>query len=364
MNCHILYVVGQLRAGGLERQLYYLLHTMDRERYRSAVAVWRFREDDVYVSQLRQMGIPIYFPPPGVSGTGKLMWIRGLAKQVKPEVIHSYSFYTNFSSWCAAVETNAIAIGSVRSDFAWAMAESGSWLGRLCACWPRNQIFNSYTAAAAARRVRGPFVPRKLFVVRNGLDIERFAATALPKSGRRTIVAVGSLVQIKRWDRLLKAVYRLKQNGFDFLVKIAGEGPLRADLEAQAENLGVGDRVDFIGQRVDIPVLMAEATMLVHTSDSEGCPNVVMEAMASGRPVVATHVGDTASLVDDGKTGYIVGRTDDERLVERIEKLLKDPALCEAMGKAGRAKAERDFGLNQLVEQTLAAYRTAGWQRT
>jgi glycosyltransferase involved in cell wall biosynthesis len=177
-----------------------------------------------------------------------------------------------------------------------------------------------------------------------------------------TIVAVGSLLPVKRWDRLLKAVYRLRQNGFDFLVKIAGEGRLRGDLETQAEHLGVGDRVDFIGQRGDIPALMAEASILVHTSDSEGCPNVVMEAMACGRPVVATDVGDTASLVEDGKTGYVVGRADDESLVERIERLLKDPALRRQMGEAGRAKAERDFGLNRLVEETLAAYRIAGWQ--
>lgn len=362
MDCRILYVVGQLRAGGLERQLCYLLQAMDRERYRPAAAVWRFREDDLYVAHLRQMGVPIYFPPSGVSGAGKLQWIGQLAKQLKPEIIHSYSYYTNFGAWYACLGTNAVAVGSVRSDFTRAIADSGFFLGRFCARWPRVQIFNSFTAAEKAQGFPGPFVPKTTLVVRNGLDLERFATAPLPEGSRLTIVAVGSLMPVKRWDRLLKAVYRLQQNGFNPLVKVAGEGPLRADLETQAQHLGIGHRVDFIGQREDIPTLMAEATMLVHTSDSEGCPNVVMEAMACGRPVVATDVGDTASLVEDGKTGYVVGRADDQTLVERIEWLLKDPALRQEMGEAGRAKAERDFGLNRLVEQTLAAYRIAGWQ--
>jgi glycosyltransferase involved in cell wall biosynthesis len=87
-----------------------------------------------------------------------------------------------------------------------------------------------------------------------------------------------------------------------------------------------------------------------------------MEAMACGRAVVATDAGDIPSLVDDGNTGFVVRRGDDEALVNRMLRLVSDRDLCRRMGEAGRSKAEREFGLNRLVEETLAAYQAAGWE--
>lgn len=84
--------------------------------------------------------------------------------------------------------------------------------------------------------------------------------------------------------------------------------------------------------------------------------------MPYGRPVVATDVGDTRSPVEEGKTGYVVSRDDEDALVNRIGRLLKNAALREEMGEAGRARAEGDFGLNRLVDQTLLAYRGTGWK--
>jgi len=87
-----------------------------------------------------------------------------------------------------------------------------------------------------------------------------------------------------------------------------------------------------------------------------------MEAMACGRAVVATDAGDIPSLVDDGKTGFVVPRGDDTALVDRLEKLIVGRDLCKRMGEAGRAKAEREFGVDRLVSDTLAVYRAAGWE--
>ena len=169
---------------------------------------------------------------------------------------------------------------------------------------------------------------------------------------------------MKRWDRLLKAAHRLKQEGFEFAVKIAGDGPLRNSLSEQATELRIEEQVEFIGQTDNVPALLAESTLLAHTSDSEGCPNVVMEAMACGRPVVATDAGDTPTLVEDEKTGFVVRRGDDDVFASRIATLISDRSLSRQMGEAGRAKAEREFGLHRLVEQTLSAYRAAGWEST
>ena len=122
------------------------------------------------------------------------------------------------------------------------------------------------------------------------------------------------------------------------------------------------DRVEFVPHTNDIPGLLAQAAFLTHTADNEGCPNAVMEAMACGRAVVATEAGDVPRLVDDGITGFLVRQGDEALLAERMATLITDRGLCSRMGEAARQKAERDFGLDRLVRETLAAYRKAGWK--
>src|SRR5712692_7825573 len=131
MNCRLLYLVGQLRPGGLERQLYYLLRSTDRERYRPAEVVWNFSESDIYVPQIRALGVPLYSLSSALSATAKLRAFCRLVKQLEPEVVHSYSFYTNVGAAWAAWGTQAVAVGSVRSDFARAKKDAGLWLGKL-----------------------------------------------------------------------------------------------------------------------------------------------------------------------------------------------------------------------------------------
>lgn len=360
MDCRILYVVGQLRAGGLERQLCYLLEAMDRDYYRPELAVWNFSEDDYYVPHLRKL-VRIHFPPRRIPGLMKLKWIRSLARRLNPEVIHSYSFYTNFSASYAATGTDAITVGSLRSDFLRAIKESGTLLGWLCARWPRSQIVNSIVVAQSLSSFHRPFVPKQLFLVKNALDLHRFARTPFPNGSEFKLLGIGSLLEVKRWDRLLKAAYRLNQQGLDFVVKIVGDGPLRASLLDQAKALGLERRVEFIGQRDDIPTLLSKAALLVHTSDSEGRSNVIMEAMACGRPVVATDTGDTRYLVDDGRTGFVVPNGDEVALASSIATLINNRTLCVQMGEAARAKADREFALERIVTDTFGVYRALGW---
>jgi len=335
---------------------------MDRGCYRPAVAVWNFSEADVYVPKIRALNVPVYTFPNMPSAAAKLSAFRRLVKQLEPEVVHSYTFYTNFAAYWGVRGTQSVAVGSIRCDFTSDMKRSGLWLGRLSARWPRDQICNSSLAAETARGLRSPFVPRRLYVVRNGLDLELFRSSPPTAGGRLRIVGVGSLVPRKQWERLLTAALELKRKGFNFVVQIVGDGPLRGSLQHQAQVLGVADCVEFIGYSENIPGLLAEATFLVHTSDHEGYPNVVMEAMACGRAVVATDAGDVPSLVEDGKTGFVVPRGDEATLLARMVTLITDHTLCRQMGEAGRAKAERQFGLGRLVSETLTAYRAMGWK--
>jgi glycosyltransferase involved in cell wall biosynthesis len=275
-------------------------------------------------------------------------------------VIHSYSFYTNIAAWVAAQGTASIAIGSVRNSYTLDRREAGTVFGRLCARWPRDQIYNSFNAEREAKHSATIFRPRRIHVVTNGIDLERFYSRPHPERGY--VLAVGSMFAKKRWDRLIRAVAQLASRRLCPEVVHVGSGPLREELEALASNLHVEHQFRFLGARHDIPDLFAGAAFLVHTSENEGCPNVIMEAMACGRAVVATDAGDASYLIDDGKTGFVVSKEDGAALADRMATLLKDRELCRRMGDAGRTKAEQAFGIDRLMSETFAVYRAEGWK--
>ena len=105
VNYRVLYLIDQLGLGGSERQLYILLESMDRERYVPEVVVWNFREDDLYVSQMRALGVALHPLLSATSKVAKLRAFRRLVTQIKPEVVHSLTFYTNFAAWGATLGT-------------------------------------------------------------------------------------------------------------------------------------------------------------------------------------------------------------------------------------------------------------------
>jgi glycosyltransferase involved in cell wall biosynthesis len=336
---------------------------MDHARYRPAVVVWNFNPSDKYYWDIEALKIPIYGFPAEWSPLSKLRAFRALARQLAPEVIHSYGFLTNFATSYAARGTSALAIGSLRGDFARSKAECGMIRGALNARWPSSHISNSLTSADAAHRHFGPFAPRQVFVVRNGLDLKRFSCWIDTPKMSNYVAAVGSLFPVKRWDRLLRAVQKVKSVGAgDVCFRIAGDGPLRPALEKLAGDLGILRAVHFQGAIQNMPAFLRGAKFLVHTSESEGCPNAVMEAMACGLPVVVMEAGDIQYLVEEGRTGFVVRQDDEGALADRITQLLNDVSLCGHMGLAARAKAEREFGLQRLLSETLEAYKAIGWK--
>jgi len=359
-SCRLLYLVGQLGTGGLEIQLYNLLRAMDRERYNPVVVVWNYCEEDVFINRIRALGVPLHFFPNLSSRASKVKAFRRLVREMDPEVVHSFSFFTNFGAWWATLGSKAIPIGSIQQDFINERRRTGKVLGRLSARLPVIQISNSLAAKETAQRFSWLSRPTHIDVIRNPLDLDRFRPHPLPKNGP-SILAVGRLYPEKRWDRFLRCIASVADRGLKFSVRLAGDGPLRKELESQARHLGVDKLVRFLGVRDDIPALLRDSTFLLHTADAEGCPNVVMEAMGCGRAVVATDAGEVPYLVENGKTGFVVRRGDDAGLARSIETLIADPELCRRMGEAGRAKAEKEFQLDRFVREMLAAYRATGW---
>jgi glycosyltransferase involved in cell wall biosynthesis len=360
-QARIVFVIGSLGNGGQERQLYYLLSSMDRKRYRPAVAVWSFQEGDRYVDAISRLGVPIHSLGDG-SRFGKLVRLRRLVKSLRAEVVHSYAFYTNFAAWFAAAGRRLIPVGSIRSGFRDALAANGRTVGALSARWPSDQVCNSEAAAGEIREARGFFRPHRVSVVRNGVDLERFLAAPPDTTGPPRILGVGSLVGFKRWDWLIELASGLESLGDDFVLEIAGEGDQHAALEKLIRDRGLQDRVRLLGTVDDVPLLLRRCRLLAHVSSIEGLPNVVIEAMAAARPVVACDVGDVGRVVENGRSGFVVGREDRSGFLACLRRLLADPDLCLRMGQAARERVESDFRIGRMVESTWAAYRAAGWR--
>ena len=151
---------------------------------------------------------------------------------------------------------------------------------------------------------------------------------------------------------LLQAAAQVPDATFVF----AGDGPLRMALEAEARRLGVAVRCVFLGQRSDVPALLAAADLFVLPSLFEGLPVSVLEAMAAGRPVVATAIGGTDEAVTSEETGLLVAPRDPAALASAIRRLQADPALARRLAAAARGRVERDFSSEATARQVMVIY--------
>ncbi len=202
----------------------------------------------------------------------------------------------------------------------------------------------------------------------HGVDLARFAATdeggGCGGSGIFRLLAVGRLVEKKGFDVLLRALARLSQR---FALRIVGDGPERSALEALAGVLGVSGRVAFIGSltHAELPREYAAAHAVVAPSrtdsagDRDGLPNVVLEAMAAGRAIVACEAGAIASALVDGSNGLLVQAEDAAALASALARLADAPSLARALGAAARSTVEARFDVRVCAARFASALEAA-----
>jgi glycosyltransferase involved in cell wall biosynthesis len=192
----------------------------------------------------------------------------------------------------------------------------------------------------------------RLVTIHNGVEpaepVEPVALALAP-----AIVEVARLAPVKGQSELLAALPQLAANVVFVGQDIETGGAYERELRAQAERLGVADRVVFAGYRDDVPALLAGAAVLCLPSHAEGLPLVVLEAMAQGRPVVATAVDGTPELVVDGETGILVRPGDVEGLARALERVLADPDEAARLGAAGRKRALEQFSAQEAARRVL-----------
>jgi glycosyltransferase involved in cell wall biosynthesis len=190
-------------------------------------------------------------------------------------------------------------------------------------------------------------------VIPNGVDTQTFhpAENAAPVSGQPVqMLFVGRVVFQKGLDVLLKALAALPAE-LDYRLEIIGDGDQRPVLAAEAERLGLAGRITFSGwcDRAAIAERYRQADVFVFPSRDEGMPNVVLEAMASGLPIVATAIAGSEELVRDGENGRLVPPDNVAALTEAIQQMLCDSEARRSMGREGRARIEREYTWSRVA---------------
>jgi glycosyltransferase involved in cell wall biosynthesis/peptidoglycan/xylan/chitin deacetylase (PgdA/CDA1 family) len=345
--------VDRYAPGGTQRQMIELLARLDRRRFR--VHPVCFHTAGLWYDRVTGLGEPVaLFPIYGFRRPSTARELRSFARWCREKeiaVLHTCELYSNiFGLPGGALAAVPARIGSRRGFVETPGLQA---LQRASYAAAHRIVANS---RAAAERLRHEGVgDEKIVVIPNGIDSTIFAARQYSPRPRQ-IAMVACLREEKRIDVLIGAAPQILARFPDARFVIAGDGTCRESLVALAGQLGVADRISFLGHRDDVPAILAQADMFVLPSRSEALPNSVIEAMVSGLPVVASDVGGIPELVDDGKTGYLVPPGDPQALAAALGRLLEDPQRAAELGRAGRIKIEQNFSFDRMVDQIETLY--------
>lgn len=363
MNPKILLLSTSLGMGGADRQILHLAHALIASRYEVCL---------VSMTPLGEMGRQAAAEGlPVVSlnmRRGQIDWrafqrMVALLREWQPDILTSFMYHANLLGRLAGRWAGVPAIiTSVRNQHSgsslrdWLM-RSTNWMDHSC-------VANSRQVANSLHKRRLLPSP-KLRVIPNGVDIAALSSPleVRPRTREELGVApaeflwlaIGRLLPQKDYTTLLHAFYPLAKA--PARLAIAGEGPLLEELQQQTQLLGVASQVTFLGVRQDIGALLAAADGLVLSSAWEGMPNVVMEALASATPVVATEVGGVSELVEPGKSGFLVPARNAPALSQAMRQLMSlSLEQRRKMGLNGRDHMAANFSLRAMGDRWMALY--------
>ncbi len=369
-RARLLFLVDHLVAGGSELQLVALLRGLDRERYDVHLAQFResdpeMRDIDVGDTEVVRLHRSRRYEP------SLLYRLVSLMRRLKVDLV--YTVLSTADIWgrvaaCLArrpalvTRKGTVLSGGDRENYE-------AMFDRLLRPFTDAVIVNSRMGLEDLIRARRADGDRAV-VIHNGTDCERFSPLTpeerrrareelgIPQSGL-LVAGAGRLSEEKGWETLIGAVARLPRQGErEVYWLIAGDGPMRKLLEEHIARHGLSGRLRLLGFRRDVPSILGAADVVVLPSHREGIPNVLCEAMAMARPVVATRVGGIPELVEDGRSGLVVEPREPQALADALGALLADPHARERLGGHGRQRIVSEFSLERMVNETDRVLQT------
>jgi glycosyltransferase involved in cell wall biosynthesis len=290
--------------------------------------------------------------------------LAAILRQSKPVILHSYLVHANFLARATRLLYPVpILISSMRT-----IREERRWREAIYRLTdPLCDLTTQNSRQGAERYVKIKAVPAsKMWVIPNGVDARCFrpdpdlranAREVLQLEGRFVWLAIGRLEPAKDYPNLARAFASIAAQCPESILLIAGDGSLRSELEALVTAQGLGERISFLGVRSDIPALMNAADAYVMASAREGTPTALLEAAATGLPVVATSVGGIPDVVLDQESGFLVPPRDHVSLANKMIAVMElSEAARRRMGRHGRAHVKANYGWEQIVGQWEAVY--------
>lgn len=357
----ILYIIGQLARGGAERQLFSLLRHL-----RLPATVLSLSSGGYWADPIRSLGARVIeLDRRGHLEPRRLYRTIRVIREVRPDIIHIFldqvgALYGRLGALMAG--RGHLIVGE-RSH----PSRHPAWYRALLPLMNRftSAIVCNSKAAGEYMTKRGLNAGREVLVIPNGIILDDFTDGDSPASdpwppewcNTPVVGMVGHLSIDKSPGTFVRACAAIRKVRPDVRFVLTGDGPLRSQVEALVRSLGMTGFLMMMGQRSDVPRLLKGMDLLISTSSIEGMPNVLIEAMAAGLPVVATDVGGCREVLIDGETGYLVGIGDVAGLAARAVTILNDTSLRLSMGRAARARAERNFDVRRTSERYRHLYQ-------
>ncbi len=367
--CHV--AMGDLWAGA-EVQLATLVAELVRQADLE-LSVVLFNEGRL-AEQLRAMSVSVSVFPEETWGTPRLL--RELTMHCRKgrfDILHTHKYKDNILGVMAAVRTSVPCV--VRTVHGLSEPFCGVQAIRMMV----NELVDDWAIRFRVDRLiavsseieatlRARYGEDKVVQIYNGIRLQEVQRAGEPLETRkrigvdvtcRLIGTVGRLTAVKGQDDFLTCAHELVKRRKDVHFLLVGDGPLRERLEARTKELGLSERVTFLGHRDDTYDLIRSMDIFVLPSLHEGIPMVLLEAMALARPIVATRVGGIPEVVTDRVHGLLVAGGNPVELVDACERFLNDPDIAGSCAQAGQRRAEREFSSARMGAKVAALYREA-----
>jgi glycosyltransferase involved in cell wall biosynthesis len=361
----IAFVIDHLKVGGAQRHLVEVVRGLDRRVYAPEMWTAAAQPGDL-APVFERLGAPVRSF--GIRSTMLHTRTLGAVSRVALElrrrdvqVVHGYLFEGNFlAALVGRRGRRPVTLVSKRSLDRYGRPD------RRAAAWLSNRLADRVLVNATA--VREIVVDHewcrsdKIDLIPNGVDLPvraRGASRSSPDArGDGPLVGmVGRLGWKKGYEHALEAFALLRDRVPGLRVDIVGDGSLRAEIESRIETLGLGDTVQLLGQRSDVPACLERFDCFVLSSIIEGMPNALLEAMAMSLPVVTTSAGGSAEVVEDGVSGLVVPPANPAALADAVGRLLADPALASRLAQAAERRVREHYSLDAMIRSMDGLYR-------
>lgn len=362
----ILFIITQAILGGAQVHVRDLSRSLRDLGYNVHVAIG---VKGPLIDELESYGITVHIIPSLVRAISPLQdWqtyreIKCLIQSIEPDLVTTHSSKAGIIGRLVSFKNH---IPNTFTVHGWAFTEGVSNIRRslyliverMAASWATKIIcVSEYDRKLALKHSVG--LPEQLVTIHNGIPVlEDTEIRRLDNDNKVKIIMVARFSEQKDQQLLLKVASQLSIDS-NFEIVFVGDGPLLYATEELAQKLQISDKVRFLGARTDVPELLKKAHIFVLTSNWEGFPITILEAMRAGLPVITSDVGGCKEAVIDGITGYLIPRGDAEKLKDRLEILIDKPELRQQMGVAGYERFIEKFTFDGMLTKTVKVYEEA-----